>query len=40
MGLISRLEEKKSIGAHRSPTLYRFNDEVYEKALKEGLVIV
>jgi 8-oxo-dGTP diphosphatase len=40
MGLISRLEEKKSIGAHRSPNFYRFNDEVYEKALKEGLVIV
>jgi ADP-ribose pyrophosphatase YjhB (NUDIX family) len=40
MGLISRLEEKKSIGAHRSPAYYKFNDEVYEKALKEGLVVV
>jgi 8-oxo-dGTP diphosphatase len=40
IGLIDRLEEKKSIGAHRSPTYYRFNDEIYEKALKEGLVIV
>jgi len=40
MGLIDRLEEKKRIGAHRSPTYYRFNGEVYEKALKEGLVVV
>ncbi len=40
MGLIDRLEEKKRIGAHRSPTYYRFNGRVYEKALKEGLVVV
>lgn len=40
MGLIDRLEEKKSIGAHRSPAYYRFNEGVYEKALKEGLVFV
>jgi 8-oxo-dGTP diphosphatase len=40
MGLIVKLDEKKSIGAHRSPTFYKFNDEVYEKALKEGLVVV
>lgn len=38
--LISRLEEKKHIGAHRAPTYYQFNDEVYEKALVEGLVLV
>ncbi len=40
IGLIDRLEEKKRIGAHRSPTYYRFNDVIYEKALKEGLVVV
>lgn len=40
MGLITRLDEKKNIGAHRSPAFYKFNDEVYEKALKEGLVLV
>jgi len=40
LGLIVKLEEKKRIGAHRSPTYYKFNDEVYEKALREGLVLV
>ena len=40
MGLIIRLPEKKSIGAHRSPTYYSFNNEVYEKALKDGLVLI
>lgn len=40
IGLIEKLDEKKSIGAHRSPTFYRFNDERYEEALKEGLVLV
>ena len=40
MGLIVKLDEKKSIGAHRSPTFYKFNEEVYERALKEGLVLV
>jgi hypothetical protein len=40
LGLINKLQEKRSIGAHRSPALYRFNDQEYEKALKEGLVVV
>jgi ADP-ribose pyrophosphatase YjhB (NUDIX family) len=40
LGLIDKLEEKKHIGAHRSPTYYSFNNEVYEKALKEGIVVV
>ena len=40
IGLITKLDEKKSIGAHRAPTYYKFNDEAYEKALKEGLVLV
>jgi 8-oxo-dGTP diphosphatase len=40
LGIISRLDEKRNIGAHRSPTYYQFNDEVYEKALIEGLVLV
>ncbi|WP_259068610.1 NUDIX hydrolase [Mucilaginibacter sp. X4EP1] len=40
LNLISKLDEKRKIGAHRSPTFYAFNDEVYEKALKEGLVLV
>ncbi len=40
LNLIHKLDEKKSIGAHRSPTYYKFNDKVYNKALEEGLVLV
>lgn len=40
LDIISKLDEKRKIGAHRSPTFYQFNEEVYEKALKEGLVLV
>ncbi|NQU88280.1 MAG: NUDIX hydrolase [Mariniphaga sp.] len=40
IGLLIKLDEKKKIGAHRSPTYYKFNDEAYEKALREGLVLV
>lgn len=40
LGLISKLEEKRHIGAHRAPAFYKFNDEVYGKALQEGLVLV
>ncbi len=39
LGLIAKLDEKRSIGAHRSPTYYKFDDETYELALKEGLVL-
>jgi len=39
MGIIVKLDEKKSIGAHRSPTYYKFDEESYEKALQEGLVL-
>jgi 8-oxo-dGTP diphosphatase len=40
IGLIVKTKEKKSIGAHRSPTYYKFNEKVYKKALQEGLVLV
>jgi hypothetical protein len=40
IGLIVKTDEKRKIGAHRSPTYYKFNDEVYKKALKEGRVLV
>ncbi len=40
IGLIQKTDEKRSIGAHRSPTYYTFNEEVYEKALQEGLILV
>jgi hypothetical protein len=39
-GLIVKTGEKRRIGAHRSPTYYKFDDAVYEKALREGLVLV
>jgi ADP-ribose pyrophosphatase YjhB (NUDIX family) len=40
LGLLNKLNERRSIGAHRSPNLYEFNQENYEKALEEGLVLV
>lgn len=38
LGLIKKLNEQRHIGAHRSPFLYQFDKENYEKALKEGIV--
>ncbi|RDC66258.1 NUDIX hydrolase [Adhaeribacter pallidiroseus] len=38
LGLIQKLEERRSIGAHRSPYLYQFVKEKYEQALQEGIV--
>jgi 8-oxo-dGTP diphosphatase len=40
LGVIKKLNEKKHIGAHRAPTYYKFNEKVYNKALKDGLVLV
>ena len=40
LGLIVKTDEKRSIGAHRSPTYYKFADLNYQKALEEGLVLV
>lgn len=40
LGLIEKTSEKKNIGAHRAPTFYTFKDEVYEKMLQEGFVLV
>jgi 8-oxo-dGTP diphosphatase len=39
LGLIVKLDEKLKIGAHRSPTYYKFDEETYQKALAEGLVL-
>jgi ADP-ribose pyrophosphatase YjhB (NUDIX family) len=39
LGLIVKLDEKRKIGAHRSPAYYKFDEESYEKALREGLVL-
>jgi 8-oxo-dGTP diphosphatase len=40
LGLLTKLNEKRSIGGHRSPTYYEFNHTTYQKALQEGLVLV
>jgi 8-oxo-dGTP diphosphatase len=40
LGLIAKTDEKRSIGAHRSPAYYMFNEETYDRALQEGLVLV
>ena len=39
LGLLNKLAEKRSIGAHRSPHLYSFNKTRYNQALKEGIVL-
>jgi 8-oxo-dGTP diphosphatase len=39
LGLIVKLDEKRNIGAHRSPAYYKFDEETYNKALQEGLVL-
>jgi 8-oxo-dGTP diphosphatase len=39
LGLLKKLAEKRSIGAHRSPHLYKFDKARYEDALREGLVL-
>ena len=40
IGLIQKTDEKRPIGAHRSPTYYTFNEQIYGKALHEGLILV
>ncbi len=38
LGIIKKLDEQRSIGAHRSPYLYQFEIESYEEVLKQGIV--
>jgi 8-oxo-dGTP diphosphatase len=40
IGLIVKTDEKRKIGAHRSPTYYKFDEKTYKEALLEGLVLV
>ncbi len=40
LGLIVKTDEKRNIGAHRAPTFYTFNEEVYENMLQHGFVLV
>jgi hypothetical protein len=39
LGLIVKLDEKKDIESHRSPTYYKFDEHTYENVLKKGLVL-
>lgn len=39
-GILERLDERKTGGAHKAPYLYRFNKEKYEIALKAELLTV
>ncbi|MGA0557627.1 NUDIX hydrolase [Larkinella sp. VNQ87] len=36
-GILERLEERKTGGAHKAPYLYRFDKEKYEQALDDGM---
>jgi hypothetical protein len=36
-GILVRLSEKRRIGAHRSPYLYKFDKEKYEEGLRSGV---
>lgn len=37
LGILNKLEEQRRGGAHKSPDLYSFDEENYEKALENGL---
>ncbi|GAB3985444.1 NUDIX domain-containing protein [Spirosoma daeguense] len=39
-GILERLEERKTGGAHKAPYLYRFDKEKYEKALEDEILFV
>ena len=40
LGILRKLTEKRNIGGHRSPFLYKFNKRAYTKALKEEVSLV
>jgi 8-oxo-dGTP diphosphatase len=39
LGILVKTGEKRKIGQHRSPFLYRFDKEKYENALKNGIAL-
>ena len=39
LDIIRKLDQKKHIGAHRSPSLYKFNKRNYDKAIKNGVAL-
>lgn len=38
-GIVKKLNERRSIGAHRSPFLYTFDKKEYDAAIKEGMFL-
>ena len=38
-GIVTKLNETKSIGSHRSPFLYQFDKERYDEGLRSGVVL-
>jgi hypothetical protein len=38
-GIVKKLNERRSIGAHRSPFLYKFDKKKYNEAIREGLFL-
>jgi len=39
LGIIKKLKERRNIGPHRSPFLYKFDKRNYDRALSEGLAL-
>lgn len=39
LGIVVKMDEKRAIGKHRSPFLYKFDKENYEAALQNGIVL-
>lgn len=39
LDIIKKLNQKKHIGAHRSPSLYKFNKRNYDKAIQNGVAL-
>lgn len=37
LGILERLEERKSVGPHKSPYYYRFDKQKYDQALQAGI---
>jgi 8-oxo-dGTP diphosphatase len=39
LGILVKLEEKRKIGQHRSPFLYKFDEAKYSEALEKGVIL-
>ncbi|MDQ0593578.1 8-oxo-dGTP diphosphatase [Chryseobacterium ginsenosidimutans] len=38
LGILKKLDEQRKGGAHKAPDLYSFDEEIYNKALENGLI--